>query len=95
MLLVLYTIQFNGCILGLGQGTLGIDEILKVRYKRKKYDIDMLGLTIEQTLKNKDLNYESKLRIMSIDNLNMISKAITHFSFRNGPIEACMQEMMN
>lgn len=34
-----------------------------------------------------ELNAEAKQSIMSMDMLTPISKAITHFAFRNGPVE--------
>lgn len=33
------------------------------------------------------MNLKVKDQIFNIENLNMISKAITHFAFRNGPVE--------
>ena len=52
----------------------------------------MRNLTFDELLpgkseKAKEMNSRVKDLIFNIENLNMISKAITHFAFRNGPIE--------
>lgn len=61
----------------------------KVRYKRKKYDINFKYLVFEEALDNlpKAVNSECKRNLLTIGNIDKISKAITHFAFRNGPIE--------
>lgn len=64
----------------------------KITYRRRKYGItirnSILGeLLLAKTDEAKKINEKYKNNLMINDNLTMISKAITHFSFRNGPIE--------
>ncbi|MFB5762703.1 hypothetical protein [Paenibacillus medicaginis] len=42
---------------------------------------------IEKKLSNKKLNTHMKEMLTSTFDMDMIAKAITHFAFRNGPIE--------
>jgi hypothetical protein len=60
----------------------------KVRYKRNKFKITLRSLILNDALKSKNIwNDEAKNRLMKIDKVDAISKALTHFAFRNGPIE--------
>lgn len=64
----------------------------KVTYKRRKFGITIRNAILDEYLlvqseKAKEENLQVKEKILDIDNLNMISKALTHFAFRNGPIE--------
>ena len=64
----------------------------KITYRRRK-----LGITIRNSIlgeyllgkteEGKQMNLQAKKQILTNKNINMISKAITHFAFRNGPIE--------
>ena len=63
----------------------------KVRYKRNKY-----GITLKNDIYNEfsdqnselfqKLNADSKERLLGAD-LDVIAKALTHYIFRNGPVE--------
>ncbi|WP_218648741.1 hypothetical protein [Paenibacillus kribbensis] len=69
----------------------GVSES-KVRYKRKKMGITRKEMIIEDLLLNKDedskvLNTTALDRILDQGNIDMLSKAITNFAFRYGPIE--------
>jgi hypothetical protein len=64
----------------------------KITYRRKKLGITMRNIIFDELLlgksvKVKEMNSRIKDHIFNIEYLNMISKAITHFAFRNGPIE--------
>ena len=64
----------------------------KITYRRKKLGITMRNILFDELLlgksvKAKEMNSRVKDHIFNIENLNMIAKAITHFAFRNGPIE--------
>lgn len=66
----------------------------KVQYKRTKWDIKIKSLAMENVLENmkqtdlfQQLNESSKNRLLDKDNMNVLAKAITHYIFRNGPIE--------
>ncbi|MGO1818221.1 MAG: hypothetical protein ACTH0S_00895, partial [Senegalia sp. (in: firmicutes)] len=64
----------------------------KITYRRRK-----LGMTIRDSIVDeflqvkskeaKELNLQVKNEILNLDNINIISKAVTHFAFRNGPVE--------
>ncbi len=65
-------------------------SIGKVTYKRKKFNINIKNMVYEQFLKSDifiKMNAESKKRLLQRDNIDSISKAVTHFIFRNGPVE--------
>jgi len=64
----------------------------KVTYKRRKLGITIRNAILDEYLlvksdSAKEANIQAKNKILNKDNLNMISKAITHFAFRNGPVE--------
>jgi len=64
----------------------------KVRYKRKKLKLTMSDL-IQEQLENEDellfsiLNEKSQEWFLDTANIDLLSKAITNYIFRNGPIE--------
>lgn len=67
----------------------------KVTYKRKKFDISFKNKVYEDLMNEnselfKKLNADSKDRLLKRENIDSIAKAITHFSFRNGPSRICM-----
>ncbi len=66
----------------------------KVRYKRKKWGISIYSpeYMYHNFMKDNEnifsiLNDGSKGRLMGKENINWISKALTHYCFRNGPVE--------
>ncbi|PPQ47384.1 hypothetical protein C5G87_18920 [Paenibacillus peoriae] len=64
----------------------------KVTSRRRKYGITIRNSILDDYLlvkspQAKEMNALAKNQILDIQNINMISKAITHFVFRNGPIE--------
>lgn len=64
----------------------------KITSKRRKYGITIRNSIIDDFLlvkspKAKEMNALAKSQILDMKNINMIAKAITHFAFRNGPIE--------
>lgn len=61
----------------------------QVKIKRAKMGINFKELLFLEALENipDELNQERKSSLLSIDNLSEISKAVTHFAFRNGPVE--------
>ena len=64
----------------------------KITYRRKKLGITLRNVILNEFLlgkteKAKKMNSKAKSQILNAENLNMISKAITHFAFRNGPVE--------
>jgi hypothetical protein len=64
----------------------------KVTYKRKKFGITIKNMVYQEFMnQNSDLfnelNSNSKERLLKRENIDFISKAITHFVFRNGPVE--------
>lgn len=63
-----------------------------ITYRRKKLGITFRNAIINQLFHGKTeearkMNLEARKEILNINNLSMISKAITHFAFRNGPVE--------
>lgn len=62
----------------------------KVTYKRRKWDITRSS-SIERQLKSfdiyKEINEESKNRLLDKKNMDKMAKALTHYLFRNGPVE--------
>ena len=67
-------------------------KLSKVTSKRRKYGITIRNSILDDFLlvkspKAKEMNDLAKKQILDVNNINMISKAITHFAFRNGPIE--------
>ncbi|MEI3612511.1 hypothetical protein [Pseudogracilibacillus sp. SO30301A] len=64
----------------------------KVTYRRRKNGITIRKGIIDEVLnpntdKGKQINLQMKEEVFTKENLDKISKAITHFAFRNGPIE--------
>lgn len=64
----------------------------KVTYKRRKHGITIRNSILDDYLlvnspEAKEMNALAKKQILDTKNINMISKAITHFAFRNGPVE--------
>lgn len=63
----------------------------KVTYLRRKMGITIRNTMIDDYLTNQteavEVNRLVKEKILVADNIDMISKAITHFAFRNGPVE--------
>lgn len=57
----------------------------------KKWGINLKNQIINEFFDNHErffkLNTEAKERLNNLENLTSISKAITHFAFRNGPVE--------
>lgn len=62
----------------------------KVIYKRKKWDINMKNSIFKKMCNTdiyKNINLESKKRLLDRNNIPIISKALTHYLFRRGPVE--------
>jgi hypothetical protein len=64
----------------------------KITYRRKKYGISIQNSIIDEYFlvkseRAKEMNNDIKEKLLIEENVSMISKAITHFAFRNGPIE--------
>lgn len=66
----------------------------QVKSKREKWDIKQINYVIKEFLSdstNKDLfealNQSSKDRLLNESNIDTISIALTHYLFRNGPVE--------
>lgn len=61
----------------------------QVDYKRKKFNIKFREIVAKNLVENTppSLNLESKQRIINEFNIDKISKMMTHFAFRNGPVE--------
>lgn len=64
----------------------------KVAYKRKKLGITIKNMVYEEFMKEngelfQKLNLDSKARLLRRENIDAAAKAITHFAFRNGPVE--------
>jgi len=64
----------------------------KITYRRRKLGITIRNSILDEFLqvkseKAKEMNLQVKDEILSLKNINTISKAITHFAFRNGPVE--------
>lgn len=64
----------------------------KITYRRRKLGITIRNSILDEYLLGKteegiEMNLQAKKQILTNKNINMISKAITHFAFRNGPIE--------
>ena len=66
----------------------------QVTAKRKKWDIKLINYTIRAFFKedkNRDLleglNQSSKERLLQEEKIDTISIALTHYLFRNGPVE--------
>lgn len=64
----------------------------KVRYKREKFGITFKMKVLEECMReNKEmfdkLNSDSKARLLNNENIDGIAKALTHYAFRNGPVE--------
>ena len=66
----------------------------QVKNKRKKWNIKMINYTIKNFINEeynenlfKNLNQSSKDRLLNKENFDTISIALTHYLFRNGPVE--------
>lgn len=64
----------------------------KVTYKRRRFGITIRNKVYQEFLEDHgelfdNLNEESKERILNRENIDVYAKAITHFAFRNGPVE--------
>lgn len=64
----------------------------KIVYMRRKHGITIRNSILDDFLLGKigdakKMNMKAKNAILTKENINMISKAVTHFAFRNGPIE--------
>ncbi|QUL55194.1 hypothetical protein KDC22_00950 [Paenibacillus tritici] len=64
----------------------------QITYRRKKFGITIRGSILDDFLMAtsedaKEMNEKIKHQLLDEKNLTMISKAVTHFAFRNGPIE--------
>jgi hypothetical protein len=64
----------------------------KVTYKRRELDITIRNMIYQEFINKNDelfekLNSDSKKRLLRRENIDSISKVITHFIFRNGPVE--------
>lgn len=66
----------------------------QVKSKREKWDIKLINYTLKKFFsedfnKNlfENLNQASKERLLNKDNIDTISIALTHYLFRNGPVE--------
>lgn len=59
----------------------------KVRYKRNKWNITLKNIIISEMMEEDDLfsllNEDSKKRLLDKNNIDTLSKAITHYIFRN------------
>lgn len=69
----------------------GVSES-KITYRRRKYGITIRNSILDEYLlvqseAAKEMNNKTKEELLVNDNINMIAKAITHFAFRNGPVE--------
>ncbi|WP_127590636.1 hypothetical protein [Paenibacillus lautus] len=64
----------------------------KISYRRKKHGITIRNSILDDFLLAKSeeamkVNEKYRDKLLVDENLTMISKAITHFAFRNGPVE--------
>lgn len=64
----------------------------KITYRRRKYGITIRGALLDEYLlvqseAAKEMNSKTKEDLFIKENINLLAKAITHFSFRNGPVE--------
>jgi len=64
----------------------------QVRYKRSKFGISIKNQIYEEFASQngelfEQLNRDSKERLLKQENIDSIAKALTHYAFRNGPVE--------
>jgi hypothetical protein len=61
----------------------------KITYMRRKHGITFRNSIVDEIINTipTDVNEKSKEERFIVGNITKIAKAITHFSFRNGPIE--------
>lgn len=64
----------------------------KIKYRRRKYGITIRNSILDEYLlvqsgAAKEMNNKTKDELFIKENITMIAKAITHFAFRNGPVE--------
>lgn len=67
-------------------------KLSKISYKRKKYGITIRSSGLNKMLlgtteESRKLNENCRENILKKENLDLIARAITHFAFRNGPVE--------
>lgn len=64
----------------------------QVRYKRHKFRITFRNKIYDTFVSQNSelfnhLNNDSKTRLLQVENIDGIAKALTHYAFRNGPVE--------
>ena len=66
----------------------------QVKSKREKWNIKLINYTLKKFFSEdfnkklfENLNQSSKERLLNKDNIDTISIALTHYLFRNGPVE--------
>ncbi len=64
----------------------------QVRYKRNKFGISLKNKIYDRVVSQNSelfekLNRDSKERLLKEENIDGIAKALTHYAFRNGPVE--------
>lgn len=59
----------------------------KITYKRRKLGITTKLLSLENALSNQQLNKSAWEYVMKTADVDSLAKALTHFAFRNGPVE--------
>lgn len=71
----------------------------QVKSKREKWNIKLINYTLQKLFSEdfnkklfENLNQTSKERLLNKDNIDTISIALTHYLFRNGPVEEMHSE---
>ena len=59
----------------------------QVQTKRNKWNIKQRNYIIKNFLEQNQINQISKNKLLNRDNIDMISIALAHYLFRNGPVE--------
>lgn len=64
----------------------------QVRYKRNKFGVSFKNKIFDDFVSQNGelfnrLNNDSKIRLLKPENIDGIAKALTHYAFRNGPVE--------
>ena len=64
----------------------------QVQYKRNKFGITLRNKIFDDFVSQngelfESLNYDAKVRLLKQENIDGIAKALTHYIFRNGPVE--------
>lgn len=67
-------------------------KLSQITYKRKKQGITIRTSAIDNMLRgtteeSRTLNMKCRKDILKKENLDLIARAVTHFAFRNGPVE--------